>query len=283
MSPTHAPAKRGGGHGLAAVQRTLRTIECLADTEQGLSVTEIGQRLKVNKSIAFRILSALMDAGYVYQNEVTLRYHLTYKISNLGLRQLATARLIDQCGPILRTLAEETGELVRLAVIEADQVIWVHASSGRQRRLVIDPIYSHEIIYHVHAAGKAWLFTLPAEKVERLVGTSKLGQETSKSISSLKALMEDLQKSRKRGFAMNYEESDLGVGAVAAPIMVTGLGRDSICVGVVSLAAPTSRMNREALIAAAPQVIEATRRLADVWPLKPESMRPRTADEVARM
>lgn len=261
---------RAGNGGVAAALRTLRIIEYLADAEGGLSVTEISRRLQVNKSISFRILASLCKAGYVYQGDDNQNYRLTYKISNLGMRQMATSRLIDQSGPILRQLADQTGELVRLAVIEDNKPIWVHAASGLQRRLMIDPIYSHEIISHVHAAGKAWLMSLSDEAVTRILGEGQPTKRTRRTIANLKGLKADLRESRKRGFAMNYEETDVGVGAIAAPIIVGSLDNQHVCVGAISLAAPTSRMKRAALIAAAPAVIKAAAQLADVWPLKPD-------------
>lgn len=250
---------------LPAVLRTLRIIEYLVDADAGLSVTEISRLLQVNKSISFRILATLCDAGYVYRSEPGQNYRATCKVSNLGLRQLATSRLIDQSGPILRQLAEDTGELVRLAVIEENKPIWVHAASGLQRRLMIDPVYGHEIISHMHAAGKAWLMTLPEDAVSRIIGKREATKQAPYRMPSLSQLLADLRKSRKRGFALNYEQTDVGVGAIAAPILV---GKDQTCVGAISVAAPTSRMGRDALIAVGPAVIKAATKLADVWPLE---------------
>ena len=122
----------------------------------------------------------------------------------------------------------------------------------------------------MHAAGKAWLMTLSDETVSSVAGKGQLAKRTRYTITSLKALKADLRESRKRGFAMNYEETDVGVGAIAAPIVVGSLDKEQICVGAISLAAPTSRMARAALIAAAPAVIRADAQLADVWPMKPD-------------
>jgi IclR family acetate operon transcriptional repressor len=251
---------------LSTVERAMRIIEYLSDARDGLSVSEIGRLLDVNKSIAFRILSTLQSLRYIYQDSVTQHYRLTYRISNLALRQLANSRILDQCIAPLRELAESTGELVRLAIIENDRPIWIHSESGVQRRLQVAPTYGHDISLHSHATAKAWLFTLPEKEVDVLVGNKRLKEYTKHTITTLRALKADLAEARSRGFALSYAEHELGVGTVAAPIMVTGIDGVSRCVGAISMAAPTSRMDRAKFIQCGHQVVDAAHHLSEVWP-----------------
>jgi DNA-binding IclR family transcriptional regulator len=245
----------------------MRIIEHLSDARNGLSVSEIGRLLDVNKSIAFRILTTLQSLRYVYQDPATQHYRLTYRISNLALRQLANSRILDQCITLLRELAECTGELVRLAIIENDRPVWIHSESGVQRRLQVAPTYGLDISLHSHATAKAWLFTLPDEEVDRLIGNKRLKDYTKHTITTLRALKADLAEARTQGFALSYEEHELGVGTVAAPITVTRVEGGAQCVGIISLAAPISRMDRAKLIQCGHQVVEAAHHLSEVWPL----------------
>ena len=260
---------------LSTIDRTMRVIEFLSDAEDGLSVSELARRLAVNKSIAFRILNTLESLRYLYQDKETQRYRLTYRISNLALRQLSRSRLLDQCAPVLRELAERTGELARMAIIENDEPVWIHAESGRKRSLAIDPVYGHEVVLHSHATGKAFLLTLDDETVERMLGKKPFTAHTKHTITSLRALKADLAKGRQRGFAISFEEHELGVGTVAAPIVVNGLDSSPRCAGIVSLAAPTSRMDRAALTQCGSLVSEAANHLSEVWPLQNAQRLPR--------
>ena len=244
----------------------MRIVEQLADARNGLSVSEIARLLDVNKSIAFRILSTLESLHYIYQDMVTQHYRLTYRISNLALRQLANSRILDQCVAPLRALAERSGELVRLAIIEHDRPVWIHSESGVQRRLQVAPTYGLDVSLHSHATAKAWLFTLPEKDVEKLIGNKRLKDYTKHTITTLRALKMDLVEARQRGFALSYEEHELGVGTVAAPIKIADAGGKPHCVGVVSLAAPISRMDRAQFIQVGHQVVEAAHHLAEVWP-----------------
>lgn len=271
-SPIASENHSHGGDALITVERTMRIIEMLADSRDGLSVTEISRRLDVNKNLAFRILNSLQTLRFIKQDMETYCYRLTYKISNLGLRQLSTGKFLEDCVPILQALAERTGEHARLAIVEDGAPIWVHSETGKRWRLVIDPFYTHDLSFHAHAAAKVWLATLPDTKVRGLVGMPPFAAHTKYTKTTLAELMDDLKTCREVGYTLSYEESELGVGTIAAAIMVKRAGGKPECVGVVSLAAPTARMDSDQLIACTPDLINAAARLAEVWPLRADHL-----------
>jgi IclR family acetate operon transcriptional repressor len=126
--------------------------------------------------------------------------------------------------------------------------------ASKKSRIVIDPFYTHDLSFHAHAAGKVWLATLPDTKVRELVGKPPFVAHTKYTKTTLAELMDDLKTCREVGYALSYEESELGVGTIAAAIMFKRAGGNPECVGVVSLAAPTARMDSEQLIACTPDL-----------------------------
>jgi IclR family acetate operon transcriptional repressor len=265
--PKRTPAKTVETTVLA-VERALETIELLSGAADGLSLAEISRELIVNKAIASRLLETLEHAGYVWRDDVAQRYHLTYRVSNLGLRQLQQSGLLGQCTSLLEDLAERTGELVRLSVVErGEKITWVYAVVGTRRTLRIDPNFNFEVSLHSHATGKAWLMTLAPERVTQLIKRDGMESLTPHTNVDAKVLRKELDAATRRGFALTYEENEIGVGAVAAPIMAPRLSGDKECVGVISVAAPTNRMTREAIEACGPLAAEVASRLALMWPL----------------
>ena len=256
-----------GGEAFVSVERAFAVIEQLADLPGGRSHSEIARQLGVNKSIAARLLNSLERAGYVFRHPQTGQYCLTYKVSNLGLRQLARTNLLDQSSVALRSLADSTGELARLAVVERDRITWVAAAVGQKRTLQIDPAYGLDILLHIHAAGKAWVATLPFEDAWALIEARGVQAPTPHTLTTAPALRAELEATQRRGFATSFEEGELGVGAIAAPVVVRQIDGTGLCVGSVSLAAPTSRMGRAEFEACAPQVIQTANRLAAMWPV----------------
>jgi IclR family acetate operon transcriptional repressor len=254
---------------IVSVERAFAAVENLSEQPDGLSLSDVARHLCVNRAIASKLLGTLTRLGYVWRNEITQTFHLTYRISNISLRQLQNSRILDQCGAAVRALAEEAGELVRLAVVERDdRLTWVISAAGRRRTLQIDPNYGFEISLHTHATGKAWLSTLPPEHALSLLQRGSLKAFTSYSKIDASDIMAELAQARQHGFAISYEEHELGVGTVAAPIMVDVRGAAAKCVGAISLAAPTSRKTRDNLVADARLVRQVAARLANMWPLE---------------
>lgn len=270
-SARNAPADKGekSEDTVVSVERAFTIVQMLADAQDGLSLAEIARQLELNKAIAVKLLNTLEHLALVWRDDRAQRFYLTYRISNLGLRQLQKSRLLDQCVPVLEDLAEATGELVRLAVVEGgERITWVIAIAGAKRSLQIDPNYTLEIGLHTHATGKAWLSTMPFEAALKLMlrqGIRQLTQHSRVAIGDIKA---DLERSAQLGFATSYEENEFGVGAIAVPIMAPTLEGAPECVGTVSLAAPTNRMTKADLEASSSLVIAAAARLARIWPLE---------------
>jgi DNA-binding IclR family transcriptional regulator len=176
--------------------------------------------------------------------------------------------LLGQCTSILEDLAERTGELVRLSIVENNErITWVYAVVGTRRSLRIDPSFNFEVSLHSHATGKAWLMTLPAAQVAVLLERQGMQALTPQTCTDLAALQSELEAARRRGFATTVEENEIGVVAVAAPVVAARLSGVKECVGVVSVAAPTNRMARAGIEACGPLAAEAAQRLALMWPL----------------
>ena len=252
---------------IVSVERAFAIVERLSEQPDGLSLSDVARILGVNRGIASKLLGTLTKLGYVWRDELSQTYGLTYRVSNISLRQLQNGRILDQCCAAVRSLAEETGELVRLAIVEGDdRLTWVTSAAGRRRTLQIDPNYGLEISLHTHATGKAWLSTLPPEVAKSMLRKTPLKRFTPFSRTDLPGIMADLDDARLHGFAVSYEEHELGVGTVAAPIIVRVGQARAKCVGAISLAAPTSRKSRDDLVADARLVRQAAARLADVWP-----------------
>jgi IclR family transcriptional regulator, acetate operon repressor len=264
-TPSKSPTVTGG---VLSVRRSLQLLELMSEGETLWSLAEIARQLGVNKAIALRLVEELCATRFVYKDELTGHYMLTYKLSNLGLRKLAHTRILDQSSAVLRELANETGELVRLGIVELGQrVTWVLAFVGARRTLHIDPNYRLDLQLNTHAAGKAWLSTLSPQQAWSILKKNGIEKCTPHSKVLRKDIESDLEQARQRGFALSYEENELHVGAIAAPIMVRQPSDQLICVGVVSVAAPTSRMSPQDLIDLGPVLLQGVAKLSEMWPI----------------
>jgi DNA-binding IclR family transcriptional regulator len=234
----------------------------------GVSLSQVAQRLDLPLSTTHRLLGALVSRHYARQNPVTEHYEATLSVAALGLRLLANTGLSDVYQPILDDLAEATGELVRLAVLEGGNLIWISKAQGARSAIRYDPVSGRHAPLHATAMGKAWLATLPEQEAVRIVTAAGFTGATGRNAVTTEAgLRAELRKTREQGYGLVDEEADPGISAIAMVVRdASGPGRP--VVGCVSIGGPTFRLSHERLVGFLPHLREAVERLSDLWPVR---------------
>lgn len=256
-----------------SVERALRIVELLTEEEDGLSLSEVALALQVNKAIASKLLQTLEKCDYVFRHGGT--FQLTHKINNLSVRQLGQQRLLEQATAVLKPLAESIGELVRMALVQNNKIGWVLGFRGQRHVFRLGLALDSHIHLHALATGRAWLSTLPFDRALELMRRDGLVRFSKHTVVDPDELQRLHAEEARKGYSVTYEEIEPGVGGVAAPIVVEMPGCPPRCVGAASIAAPSVRMDRAALEAAALLIVAATRRLGKIWPLRDDTARTR--------
>jgi DNA-binding IclR family transcriptional regulator len=202
---------------LAAVDRTMRILELLASNSGGLSVTELSDRLDLHKANVSRILSTLEAGGYVHQDTHTQSFTLTWRVVALAYRYADALPLEEAAKPVLQRLADQTGELVQLAVVQHDELIFVAKVEGA-KPLRVASMLGRSAPLHATAVGKAWLASLPEEKVIQLIGKRGLAPITTTTITDISKLVTQLRQIREQGYAVVWEEVNQSVVGLAVPV-----------------------------------------------------------------
>ena len=231
------------------VDRCLSLLELLTEAPGGMPLSKISQRSGLPKSAAHRMLASLVEAGFVRQAD-NRDYQLTMKLTTLGFRFLANTELVDQCQVVLDRLALEVGELVRMAIVDGDNLVWMARAQGARSGLVVDPVMGRHVVTHATATGKVWLASLPQETALRIVLRDGFGtpeQHGPNVIQSIEALIDDLARTRELGYALALEEADPGIVAIAVGIRASA-DVDEPIAGTVSIAGPVFRLSEERLL-----------------------------------
>ena len=209
------------------VDRTLRILEALASQPEGLALAALADELNLPRSACHRLLADLVRCGYVRQLREMGDYTLTTRLPALGLSFLGAAGIVDIAQPIIDRLAEESGELVRLALVDGDRLTFVAKAQGARAGLRYDPDMGIDVRLSCSAGGHAWLMTLSEERATELVARQGFGSPREygpKAPTTFKALMKKLEEDRKRGFSLMMEMYAPGMSAMAAPVLRRGGG-----------------------------------------------------------
>lgn len=227
---------------VANIERTMDVLESLCGQAHGLTVTELAGALKVPKGIVSRILATLVDSGYIVRDPLSNRFRVTFKFVSLGFRHVDQLGVEEHYRPLIEALAEESGELVHIALVEGESIRYIARAEGKNRVRVVS-ILGTKALLHASGAGKVLLASLPPEHAVSLAMKSGLERRTAKTLTSVEALRKELDGVRKQGFAINLGEADEGVSSVAAPIRV---GKGPL-IGAVSISGPSFRLSETRL------------------------------------
>jgi IclR family acetate operon transcriptional repressor len=236
------------------IERVFSVLESLTSDPRGLPMQVLAEQLDIPKSATHRLLAELIRLGYVRQNPDTLRYHLSTKLVAMGFRYLSSSGA-DIVQPVLDRLAQETGELVRLGVIEGERQTWIAKSQGARSGLRYDPDMGREAPLFYTASGHAWLACLSDANALSLVERAAdvpLEPGPNAPRSNIE-LLERLRLAREQGYAWVEESSAVGTSAIAA---VVRHPVDRRVVGVLSVAGPSARMPQTRLHELAPLLLK---------------------------
>jgi len=171
--------------------------------------------------------------------------------------------------PFLRTLLEKTGETVHLAILDHDSVLYVISLESKQALRMGSKVGTRAPV-HSTAVGKTLLAFQPEEEIARVLARG-LPASAPNTIVDAKALQRELALVRARSYAIDDEESEVGLRSIAAPIR----NDSGQVIAAVSIAGPVHRMSRKALLGWSRELVEAgeavSQRLG--WPRSPGAAR----------
>lgn len=243
------------------IERALNLLESLTSDARGLPMQSLAEQLDIPKSATHRMLAELVRLGYVRQDPLTSRYRLTTKLVALGFRYLSSSGA-DVVQPILDRLAEETGELVRLGVIDGERQTWIAKSQGARSGLRYDPDMGRDAPLFYTASGHAWLASLSDSEALALVarqGIADPAQFGPNAPRSTEELLARLALARQQGYAWVVDSASVGTSALAAVVRHPQAGR---VIGVLSVAGPSARLPLERMHELAPLLLSAAQELS---------------------
>ena len=239
------------------MRKALAILCAFTPTTPALTVTEISHQLELPKSTAHNLLRTLKHFGFVTQEPKGKIYRLGHKIFELSELFSRNTQLVSYAMPHLRRLAEQTKETVKLGIPSGDGVL-VIAAIESSYMLHTRGDEGRRALLYCTGLGKAWLSTLPDEEMREVVTNGGLKLLTSRTITTIDRLEQEIAKIRACGYAIDREENEEGVCCVAA-CALDPYGRAR---AVISVSGPSSRITRNRISKLAALVMDTTRALS---------------------
>jgi DNA-binding IclR family transcriptional regulator len=244
------------------LERGLAMLEYLAARPEGAALSEVASALAMPLSAVHRLLAELVKSGYVRQLREQGEYGLTIKLVAMGLSHLGASGVVDVAQPALDRLAAASAELVRLAIVDGDELVFVAKAQGATRGLRYDPDMGLSVRLSCSAAGHAWLSTLDDERALSLVARQGFGRPADygpKAPTTVKALLAYVHAARRRGYATITEVFAPAMASMAAPVLVRGTS-----LGSVTIAGPAVRLDERRMARLSAPLLETAAEIASL-------------------
>lgn len=258
MKAESSPGETNSTAEASSLQRGLAMLELLAERPSGATLREITDHLGVPGASGLRIARTLVELGYLTREADSKRFFLTNSFLLLG-QPRTTSRGLTECAiTAMRRIRQTTGETTQLCcLIGTEMVILEQLLSTHPFKYSADlgarcPCYSC-------APGKALVAFLPNIEQDETINRIQFKRFTENTITSKRALRQELDRIRERGFAVDRAEGLAGIHCVAAPI----LDRHQSPVGAITIAGPSSRIPEDEFETLGQIVREGARQASD--------------------
>ncbi|WP_395104203.1 IclR family transcriptional regulator [Actinomadura sp. SCN-SB] len=243
--------------GLSSVDNALRILVLLS-ARPSLRVADAAAELGIARSTAHRLLATLKKHEFAAQDKGNAAYRIGPALTKIGLVANERLDVRRAAAPMLEELRRRTGETVSLSVLEGQSVRFVECLEGTRAVRVGDRT-GLVLPAGATAGGKALLAALPEDDLDSRFLAEDLPVLTAGTPPTRERLRAELEVVRRDGYAVNLEESEQGICAVAAAV------RDpaGAPLGAIALVVPSSRFDRATAERWAPALIEAARTVED--------------------
>lgn len=203
---TTAESDRSGVGVIARAAAILRTLE---DQPAGLSLGAIAKKSGLPRSTVQRMVDALAHEELL---EVHGRGGVCLGPALMRLASHSHVDITQKARPYLEALSQATGETAVLIGASGTELLILH-SVVSPNALRVAPVAGNFLSIYATAGGKILLAAMPEKTVLGLLGPA-LAQLTPKT-PTLEQLQVQLEQIRHTGFAFDFDEHTLGVGAIA--------------------------------------------------------------------
>ena len=246
---------------ISSVETSFTIVEFLLRNGPA-SVSEIASGTGIPKSTTYVHLQTLHNAGRVVRDGN--QYDLGLEYLRIGTQARRRRDIYQAAKSQIDRLADETGEAAHVGVEENGQRVILYKSE--REAAVYDNTPTGEFTnLHWTAIGKAILSSYSETRVREVVDQHGLPKATNNTITDVEALLEELERSRERGYAIESEERREGVVAVGMPILETSSDR---VIAAVSISGPRDRIRSDQDGAIRDVLLEDLRNRANITELR---------------
>jgi DNA-binding IclR family transcriptional regulator len=226
---------------IRSVLKAIAILDSFSTRDQKLSVADLADKAGLPRATAHRLVATLREARLLERERERDHYRLGMKLFEYGTTVLANMDVQREAKPFVESLSKLTRLNVHLCVFDGTRATIINRSEIDRRTPNLTVTMTAAPV-HCTSGGKSILAFQPADVVSRIVDIG-LERFTKNTITEPNKLLEELERIRQLGYAVDREEHGEGIKCVGAPIR--GLsGRVS---AGISVSGPAARFDESSI------------------------------------
>lgn len=200
---------------MGGLAKGLRVIEAFTADTPRLSISEAASITGLDRATTRRCLLTLAEHGYcAYDGKF---FTVTPRVLRLGTGCLASMPLPRIVQPWLDQLSERIGQSTSVAILDEDEIVYV-ARAAQRKVMSITLMPGSRLPAYCTSMGRIMLAALPEDRAHDILASRPMMARTPHTLTDLQALMRELERARRQGFASVDQEVEIGLRSIAVPL-----------------------------------------------------------------
>ena len=250
-----------------SLHRAITILDCFRVDQPELGVREIARQLELHPSTVGRILTTLTSLGILTQVKETHRYRMGSKVLKWSAVYMGSVDLRVEARPYMEEINKLTEETVSLDIPDGSTRICIERIVSPHKLRWVKQV-GERMPFFASASGRILLSFMSPEEQDKILNKMSFEQLTPYTTTDPKKFCQELELTKKRGYAISQGERVEGVSCVAAPIFD---GAEKI-IGAITISGPSTRFSKQKIQEYAELLTQTTERISQVMGKLPEKV-----------
>ncbi|HEX9779391.1 MAG TPA: IclR family transcriptional regulator [Geopsychrobacteraceae bacterium] len=199
------PRRQKESYSIQSVDNALDVLEALCDEGDEVRISQLSERLGMNKTSIFRLLATFENRGYVEKEQKSGKYKLGLSAYEIGQKFLSRMGLLRKAKPVMEKLVRQCNEAIYLAVPSGNEV------------LLLDMVDTTQQVKIISLLGKRYPITGPSAGQVILAHDER--HRAKCSLEEVAAMKSDMPRIRQQGNCHDQGTFGEGIASLAAPLI----------------------------------------------------------------
>ncbi len=202
---------------MSSVSKTLQILKYMGEPPYELGVTEIAEKIGMVKSGVHKILTDLVDAGFVIKDGRTKLYRLGPSVFRLGAVYSETKGIEEVASNVIRTIVTATNRSSLVGLLEGDEAFLAYKLDAPGSCLYSGRI-GRKFPLYAGALGKLFGAYMEKSRISEILDRTGMDRKTKLTVTDREILFQQYDEIRQKGYALSLGENLDGAFGISVPI-----------------------------------------------------------------